>query len=113
MQAPERDQSRSPTALALKRATARSPAAPLTDFSSRRKVARSGWSGPPRKEMMLVNRRIYRPGETVPTSGQYSVVDASGRSCGREITSVRGEPFPPTRTAREFGYVLVDATVHR
>jgi len=56
---------------------------------------------------------MYRPGEIVRTSGQYRVVDVYGRSCGREVTSVRGEPLPPTRTSREFGYVLVDATIHR
>jgi len=57
--------------------------------------------------------QIHRPGEIVPTSGQYRVVDVSGRSCGREVTSVRGERFPPTQTTREYGYVLVDRTIHR
>jgi|AntDryMetagUQ889_1029465.scaffolds.fasta_scaffold03072_2 hypothetical protein len=62
---------------------------------------------------MLVTTTIHRPGEIVRTSGQYRVVDVGGRSCGREVTCVRGEPFPPTRTAREYGYVLADATIHR
>lgn len=55
---------------------------------------------------------IHRPGEIVPISGQYAVVGHSGRRVGREVTCVRGEPFPPTRTPVEYGYVLVDATEH-
>jgi hypothetical protein len=57
--------------------------------------------------------RIHRPGEIVPASGQYAVVDAWGRSVGREVTCVRGERFPPTRASYEHGYVLRDATTHR
>lgn len=55
---------------------------------------------------------INRPGDTVPHSGQYAVVTRSGAHVGREVTCVRGEPFPPTRTSAEHGYVLVDATLH-
>lgn len=56
--------------------------------------------------------RIYRPGEIVPRSGQYAVVTRSGARVGREVTCVRGEHFPPTRTPAEYGYVLSDATQH-
>lgn len=62
---------------------------------------------------MSVHRPIYRPGQIVPTSGQYGVVDVYGRYLGRQVTCVRGEKFPPTRTPREHGYVLQDTTVHR
>ncbi len=62
---------------------------------------------------MSLNRTIYRPGQIVPVSGQYGVVDVYGSYLGRQITSVRGEKFPPTHTAREHGYVLQDTTVHR
>ncbi len=55
---------------------------------------------------------IHKPGTIVPRSGQYGAVLATGRSAGREVTCVRGERFPPTRTG-EIGYVLRDATVHR
>lgn len=55
---------------------------------------------------------IYRPGQTVRVSGQYGVVDVNGAYLGREVTCVAGEPFPPTRTTREYGYVLRDATSH-
>ncbi len=55
---------------------------------------------------------IHKPGQIVPISGQYAAVTATGRKTGREVTCVRGEPFPPTRVG-EAGYVLVDATSHR
>lgn len=54
---------------------------------------------------------IYRPGQRVPTSGQYAVVNQGGYRVGREVTCVRGESFPPTR-AGEYGFVLADTTVH-
>jgi hypothetical protein len=59
-----------------------------------------------------VTQTIYKPGETVPTSGQYGAVDSSGIYVGREVTCTEGEPFPPT-LAGEIGFVLRDATVHR
>lgn len=55
---------------------------------------------------------IYRPGQRVPTSGQYAVVNSSGYRVGREVTCVRGEGFPPTHFG-EYGYRLADATQHR
>ena len=54
---------------------------------------------------------IYRPGQIVPTSGQYGAVDYLGQFLGREVTCVRGEVFPPTR-AGEAGFVLRDQTLH-
>jgi hypothetical protein len=60
-----------------------------------------------------MTRTIYRPGQIVPTSGQYNVVDMFGRYCGRQITAIRGNVFPPVRPRTvEHGYVLVDVTVH-
>lgn len=67
-----------------------------------------------REGVKPVAKTVYRPGQIVPVSGQYAVVTASGQYAGREVTCVKGEPFPPTRPGtREYGYVLVDATVHR
>jgi hypothetical protein len=40
---------------------------------------------------------IYRPGQTVPVSGIYNVVDVYGTYLGRQITSEGGETFPATR----------------
>jgi hypothetical protein len=65
------------------------------------------------KGVVELTRTIYRPGDIVPVSGQYAVVNSSGQYAGREVTCVRGEPFPPTRTPAEYGYVLRDATIHR
>jgi hypothetical protein len=55
---------------------------------------------------------IYRPGNLVPVSGIYKVVDVLGVSVGREVTCEQGEVFPPTMHANEHGFVLVRATVH-
>ena len=59
-----------------------------------------------------MSNRVYKPGETVPVSGQYGAVTYTGAYAGREVTCVKGEPFPPTR-AGEAGYVLRDTTIHR
>ena len=57
-----------------------------------------------------MSQTIYRPGQRCPRSGQYAALNASYRRT-REVTVVRGEPFPPTRTG-EIGYVLADPTQH-
>lgn len=54
----------------------------------------------------------WKPGQIAPRSGQYAVFDPFGRYLGREVTVVRGEPFPPARTSG-YSYILVDATRHR
>ena len=53
---------------------------------------------------------IYRPGQIVPRSGQYAVVNPQGYSIGREVTVVKGEPFPPVPSG--YGFKLVDPTKH-
>jgi hypothetical protein len=58
-----------------------------------------------------MSKRIFRPGEIVPVSGQYGAVNYLGHYVGREVTCVKGEHFPPTR-AGEAGFVLRDATTH-
>ena len=54
---------------------------------------------------------IYKPGQKVPVSGQYAAVNYAGLRVGREVTCVRGEVFPPTRSG-DRGYVLADRTRH-
>ena len=56
---------------------------------------------------------IYRPGQTVPVSGIYNVVDVIGVSVGRQITAEEGETFPPTVHPKEYGFVLFRQTVHQ
>lgn len=56
---------------------------------------------------------IYRPGDTVPVSGIYNVVTASGAPVGRQITCEEDETFPPTVHPNEYGYVLAQETVHQ
>lgn len=41
----------------------------------------------------------HKPGETVPQSGLYKVIDPNNKPTGERVTSVKGEPFPPTPKA--------------
>ncbi len=56
--------------------------------------------------------KSYKPGQTVPVSGQYKVTGPRGGDRGREVTSVKGEPFPPTQKSGE-RYVIADKTKHK
>ena len=51
-----------------------------------------------------------KPGQTAPTSGQYQKIGPRGGK-GPEVTSVKGEPLPPTPT-KGTTYKLVDRTKH-
>ncbi|MBM3933954.1 MAG: YjzC family protein [SAR202 cluster bacterium] len=53
----------------------------------------------------------YKPGQIAPDSGQYPVVGPRGGDQGREVTVVRGEPFPPTPKPG-MGYGKPDKTKH-
>lgn len=55
--------------------------------------------------------RTFKPGQQAPKSGQYERVGARGGKIGAEVTSVRGEPLPPTPKPGQ-RYVLVDKTRH-
>lgn len=52
------------------------------------------------------------PGQKVPESGQYPVVGPRGGSQGSEVTSAKGERFPPTPEPGQ-GYGRPDKTKHR
>jgi hypothetical protein len=52
-----------------------------------------------------------KPGQTAPRSGQYQQIGPRGGR-GAEVTSVRGEPLPPTSTPGST-YRLVDPTKHK
>ena len=55
---------------------------------------------------------MYKPGHIVPVSGQYTVVNiATLKSVGREVTVVKGEPFPPLPSG--CGFLLADKTKHK
>lgn len=53
-----------------------------------------------------MTKKIYKPGETVPASGQYLNIKTK-----KEVTCVKDEPFPPTPKPNQ-GYILVDRTKH-
>ena len=55
-------------------------------------------------------RKLFKPGERVPVSGQYQLVHPDGE-LGPERTVVKGEPFPPP-IRPGMRYVLVDPTKH-
>ena len=61
----------------------------------------------PRLMEQIMTNKKYKPGEKVPRSGQYKNTRTK-----REITAVKGEPFPPTPGAGQ-KYVLVDKTKHK
>jgi len=50
-----------------------------------------------------------KPGNRAPASGQYEEVGPRGGRTGHEVTTVRGEPLPPTSKPRS-SYVIVDRT---
>jgi hypothetical protein len=56
---------------------------------------------------------MHKPGDAVPVSGIYAVVDANGKAVGRQVTCEEGETFPPTVHSGEHGFVLVQETVHQ
>lgn len=52
-----------------------------------------------------------KPGQTAPVSGQYQKIGPRGGK-GVEVTSVKGEPLPPT-PVKGTTYKLVDPTKHK
>ena len=54
----------------------------------------------------------FKPGPPTPKSGQYGVVGPRGGDTGREVTSTKGNPLPPTQKPGQ-SYVLNDPTKHQ
>ena len=63
------------------------------------------------KELKSPMKNILKPGEITQKSGQYEIIGQRGGKTGKEITSVKGKPLPPTPKAGSF-YKLVDPTKH-
>ena len=59
----------------------------------------------------MYKKNPLKPGNTVPVSGQYGVVDKKGHKTGNEVTGVEGKKLPPTPKPG-MGYVLDDKTEH-
>lgn len=57
------------------------------------------------------NFKGLKPGQTAPKSGQYQKIGPRGGH-GPEVTSVKGEPLPPTSTPGTT-YTLVDRTKNK
>jgi hypothetical protein len=59
----------------------------------------------------MSNKSGLKPGQPAPRSGQYQQIGPRGGK-GPEVTSVKGEPLPPT-TSKGSTYKLVDPTKHK
>jgi hypothetical protein len=59
----------------------------------------------------MARKPTLSPGDPTPRSGQYEIVGPRGGHTGKERTSTRGNPLPPTPEAGQ-GYRLVDPTKH-
>ena len=59
----------------------------------------------------MAKSRGLRPGQKAPRSGQYQKIGPRGAK-GDEVTSVKGEPLPPTQK-KGSTYNLVDPTKHK
>jgi hypothetical protein len=56
----------------------------------------------------MANPKGLKPGNVAPNSGQYQQIGPRGGK-GKEVTSVKGEPLPPT-PKKNMSYNLVDPT---
>ena len=56
--------------------------------------------------------KIYKPGQKCPKSGQYGIRGPRGGDLGSEVTSTKGEPFPPTKKPGQT-YKLIYPTIHK
>jgi hypothetical protein len=59
----------------------------------------------------MSNLKGLKPGIIAPKSGQYQQIGLRGGK-GKEVTSVRGEPLPPT-PKKNMSYNLVDPTKNK
>lgn len=57
-------------------------------------------------------RKLFKPGQKAPRSGQYEIVGPRGGKTGVERTVVRGEPLPPPESKGQ-RFRLTDPTKHR
>ncbi|MEG4197338.1 YjzC family protein [Microcoleus sp. Pol12A5] len=58
-----------------------------------------------------MSKKLLKPGEKTPVSGQYEITGPRGGSTGKEITSIKGKPLPPTPEANQ-RLKLTDETKH-
>jgi hypothetical protein len=61
---------------------------------------------------MTDSKKVQKPGQSAPISGQYVIVGPRGGKTGTEVTAVEGKPLPPTPKPGQ-GYILVDKTKHK
>ncbi len=57
-------------------------------------------------------KQQFRPGQKVPLSAQFKVIGPRGADLNKEITSVKGEVFPPTTKPGQ-RYEVADPTKNK
>ncbi len=60
----------------------------------------------------MTETKLYKPGETVPSSGIYRVTHDTRHSQPHEVTCVMGNPFPCNHCGATPRFVLVRAASH-
>lgn len=58
------------------------------------------------------NMKTIKPGQSVPSSGQYVIVGPRGGISKTEVTLVKGNPAPPTPKPHS-SFAMVDKTKHK
>lgn len=56
--------------------------------------------------------RTWKPGQKAPGSGQYEEVGPRGGRSGKEVTSEKGNPLPPTNKPGD-EWLFVDPTKNK
>lgn len=59
-----------------------------------------------------MSKKLYKPGQKAPKSGQYEIIGPRGGRTGVERTVTRHEPLPPPERKGQ-KYSLTDPTKHR
>lgn len=57
----------------------------------------------------MASKKVVKPGQKTPVSGQYLEVGPLGGHTRNEVTAVKGKPMRPTSKSGN-GYILVDKT---
>lgn len=59
-----------------------------------------------------MNKKLFKPGQKIPESGQAEVINQIGNPTGNEVTIIEGKTFPPTPKKGQ-KYHIVDRTKHK
>ncbi len=57
-------------------------------------------------------KKLFKPGQAVPTSGLWEIIGPRGGDTNKEVTAVKGKTFPPRPKAGET-YRLAEKAKHK